>query len=321
MTSVKIDPKAYPIADVLPLLLLDRTSKENVIFATDSYEDRGELFGAKLPITPGLITRDGACIIQPRVLKDREEQQQRTRKRAEVFTPSWVCCLMIDRLDEDWFGRDGVFGNLDGQEWHPCSGRIEFPKGKRWQAYVDSRRLEITCGEAPYIASRYDMGTGAPIPIGERIGILDRKLRVVNENTDAEEDWLRAVRDHIGEPIVFALDEALICNGSFGGRSDEFIIWVYGDDSAARFNGVVVLGNQISPYSVRNRDGLLYTDLSRTVSDAFANESILDMQGITEAVSRYYFQNGESFDGLSVAPEYQERFDRLAEEAIGCYGA
>ena len=66
---------------------------------------------------------------------------------------------------------------------------------------------------------------------------------------------------------------------------------------------------------------MLYTDLSRTVSDAFANESILDMQGITEAVSRYYFQNGESFDGLSVAPEYQERFDRLAEEAIGCYGA
>ena len=130
-------------------------------------------------------------------------------------------------------------------------------------------------------------------------------------------EWLKAVRDHIGEPIVFALDEALICNGSFGGRSDEFIIWVYGDDSAARFNGVVVLGNQISPYSVRNRDGLLYTDLSRTVSDAFANESILDMQGITEAVSRYYFQNGESFDGLSVAPEYQERFDRLAEEAIG----
>ena len=28
-------------------------------------------------------------------------------------------------------------------------GRIEFPKQNKWQHYVDSRRLEITCGEAP----------------------------------------------------------------------------------------------------------------------------------------------------------------------------
>ena len=28
------------------------------------------------------------------------------------------------------------------------------------------------------------------IPINCRIGILDRKLRVVNENTDTEEDWM-----------------------------------------------------------------------------------------------------------------------------------
>ncbi len=133
-------------------------------------------------------------------------------------------------------------------------------------------------------------------------------------------EWLRAVRDCIGEPIVFALDEALMCNGSFGGRSDEFIVWVYGDDSVTRYNGVVVLGNQISPFSVKSRNGLLYADLSRTVSDAFANESILDMQGITEAVSRYYYQNGESFDGISVAPEYQERFEKLAEEAIDYHG-
>lgn len=132
--------------------------------------------------------------------------------------------------------------------------------------------------------------------------------------------WLKAVQDCIGEPIVFALDEALMCQGNFGGRSDEYIVWVYGEDSAARFNGVVVLGNHISSHSVKSRNGLQYTDLSRTVSDAFANETILDMQGITEAVSRYYYKNGESFDGLFVAPEYQEKFERLAEEAVDYYG-
>lgn len=55
---------------------------------------------------------------------------------------------------------------------------------------MDSKRLEITCGEAPYIVSRYDAATGEIIPIERRIGILDRKLRVVNENTETEEDWL-----------------------------------------------------------------------------------------------------------------------------------
>lgn len=131
--------------------------------------------------------------------------------------------------------------------------------------------------------------------------------------------WLKAVRNCLGESVVFALDEALMCHGSFGGRSDEYIVWVYGDNSVARYNGVVVLGNRISPYNVKEKNGLRYTDFNRTLSDAFANESILDMQGITEAVSRYYYRSGNSFDGISVAPEFQERFEKLANEAIDYY--
>ncbi len=131
--------------------------------------------------------------------------------------------------------------------------------------------------------------------------------------------WLKAVHECIGANVVFALDEALMCQGNFGGRSDEFIVWVYGDDNLFRFNGVVVLGNQVSPYNVKERNGLLYTDFNRTISDALANESILDMQGITEAISKYYYRNGESFEGISVAPEYQDKFDMLANAAIEYY--
>ncbi|HOA10997.1 MAG: helix-turn-helix transcriptional regulator [Bacilli bacterium] len=75
-------------------------------------------------------------------------------------------------------------------------------------------------------------------------------------------------------------------------------------------------GNFISPYAVVSKNGLKYTDLSRTITDAFANEEILDMQGITEAISRYYFTNNEKLDGIAVAPEYQERFERLVSDAI-----
>lgn len=131
--------------------------------------------------------------------------------------------------------------------------------------------------------------------------------------------WLKAIRDRIGENVVFALDEALMCQGSFGGRSDEYIVWVYGDDAAANYNGVVLLGNKVSQYCIEEKNGLRYTNFNRTLSDALANEAILDMQGITEAVSRYYYSNNESFSGLFVAPEFQERFERLANEARDYY--
>ena len=36
--------------------------------------------------------------------------------------------------------------------------------------------------------------------------------------------WLRAVRDCLGEDVVFALDQALMCQGNFGGRNDEYIV-------------------------------------------------------------------------------------------------
>lgn len=131
--------------------------------------------------------------------------------------------------------------------------------------------------------------------------------------------WLQAVRDRIGEPFIFALDEALMCQGSFGGRNDEFVVWGYGKASAARFNGVALLGEQIERSDIEERNGLFYTNFNRTLSDALACEEILDMQGITEALSRYYDSHGESFEGISVAAEYRERFEELAEEAAGYY--
>ena len=139
------------------------------------------------------------------------------------------------------------------------------------------------------------------------------------ENYIGSLSWLKAVRDRIGEEVVFALDQALMCQGIFGGRSDEFIVWVYGDESLDRFNGVAVLGRKVSPFCILEKNGLKFTDLNRTISDALANESILDMQGITEAVSRYYFDNGESFKGISVPPEYQEAFEKLAQNAASYY--
>jgi hypothetical protein len=84
---------------------------------------------------------------------------------AEVFTPLWICNAQINLIDDAWFGRKNVFNteilNKEGlHSWKTNPKKITFPDDKTWKQYVRDTRLEITCGEAPYITSRYDTTTG-----------------------------------------------------------------------------------------------------------------------------------------------------------------
>lgn len=187
-----IDISSYPVINVLDLLLQDKSTKKNIIWATDTYEELGEGFTDKVQMTAHSLLRR-TDLIRPRIQKSQEAQEQRTRKRAEVFTPVWLCNQMNNYCDNDWFGQKGVFNTENSDHtWTVSEGKIEFSKEKRWQNYVDSRRLEITCGEAPYLVSRYDVASGELIaPPIRRIGILDRKLRIVNENTETHEEWVK----------------------------------------------------------------------------------------------------------------------------------
>lgn len=188
-----IDMNVYPVSKNLKALLKDKTTKKNIIFATSVYSSKGTPIKETEQMTEKILKGFAQCEIQPRVLKNREQQQERTRAKAEVFTPSWICNKMNNHCDEEWFGRKNVFNTEQGQEWRLNTEKIEFDTEDDWKKYVDSKRLEITCGEAPYIVSRYDAATGEIIEIKRRIGILDRKLRVVNENTDNETEWFKWV--------------------------------------------------------------------------------------------------------------------------------
>lgn len=187
-----IDIGSAPVAPLLDILLQDKSTKKNIIWATDTYEEYGNGFTDKEQIDRDLLLQH-ADIIKPRIQKSLEAQAARTRKKAEVFTPAWLCNLMNNYCDQEWFGRKDVF-NKENEDhtWTVVEEPIEFPKRKIWKHYVDSRRLEITCGEAPYLVSRYDVSTGELIvPPKRRIGQLDRKLRIVNENTDTYDEWLK----------------------------------------------------------------------------------------------------------------------------------
>lgn len=183
----------YPVQPVLRLLLQDKTTKQNIIWATNTYASLGYGYTDHDQMQPSLFSGFRAGIIQPRTQRSREHQAARTRQKAEVFTPIWICNQMNNTCDEEWFGRKNVFNIQNGAERTMVDKMVVFPEKKKWMDYVDSRRLEITCGEAPFLVSRYNASTGEAIPIKDRIGILDRKLRIVNENTHTEEEWLKWV--------------------------------------------------------------------------------------------------------------------------------
>lgn len=165
MSERLIDIEDDLIKPLLSLFLKDKTTSENIIWATDTYSD----FEEKDHMNEKDILLHSE-MIRPRVEKSLDEQKSRTKKKAEVFTPTWICKRMNDNIDKS-------------------------SKTKTWKEYVDSRVLEITCGEAPFLVSRYDTVTGEPIPLKDRAGLLDRKLKAVNENAHVKEEWLEwAVR-------------------------------------------------------------------------------------------------------------------------------
>lgn len=178
---------------LLSILLKDRTTGRNIIWATNDYLQLGEIYREKNEISLDIINGKTEKFIRPRITKSFERQSDRTKEKAEVFTPSWVCNKQNNLIDEAWFGYENVFNKHLNKNWETNREKIIFPdkKNKTWKKYIDARRLEITCGEAPYITSRYDTVTGETIALDTRIGLLDRKLRVVYENTDTEEDWLK----------------------------------------------------------------------------------------------------------------------------------
>ena len=146
------------IKPLLSLLLKDKTTGENIIWATDTH--------------PVFMTEKDILLhsemIRPRVEKSLDEQKTRTKKKAEVFTPTWICNRMNDNIDKS-------------------------SETKTWKEYVDSRVLEITCGEAPFLVQRYDTVTGKSIPLKGRAGLLDRKLKAVGKNTSVYDEWLKWV--------------------------------------------------------------------------------------------------------------------------------
>jgi len=155
--------------DLLATLLQDKTTGKNILWATDSYEQIGNKFAPLSSITTDLVTGKNGTLIQPRAVKSKKEQLIRTRDKAEVFTPLSIVKQMNEACDTKRVTKHN------------------------WQEYIALLKLEITCGEAPFIVSRYDpvSDTQELLPLNKRVGFLDNKLRIVSKYCNTQADWLK----------------------------------------------------------------------------------------------------------------------------------
>ncbi len=159
-------------SDLLDILLLDQTrstaiKKHNILWGADSYRKHKPT--SEINIED--ITDENTYLIQPRIAKSKEEQKARTQGKAEVFTPREIVAEMNQQAD--WAGKN-------------------WPTDKNnWQKYVQELRLEITCGEAPFIVGRYNAVNGKKVlKLSDRVGFLDRKLQTVSKYCDDQKTWL-----------------------------------------------------------------------------------------------------------------------------------
>jgi len=221
--------------NLLEILLQDKTTGATILWATDSYEKMGESYSFQSAIKIDLITGEYGNLIQPRAVKSKEEQLLRTREKAEVFTPLSIVKQMNDACDTKTITQNN------------------------WQEYVALLKLEITCGEAPFIVSRYDPVSEKQelLPLTERVGFLDKKLSIVSKYCETQEDWLKWTR------IAFQSSYGYEWQGDSLLIARENLLYTFIDYYQEKFKEVPILKLQkeiaeIIVWNLFQMDGLKY---------------------------------------------------------------
>lgn len=227
------------ISPILDILLIDRTkstakTNKNIIWGNNNYILYGaDYYSEKKEITPELITGIYINLITPRALKTAERQKKRTKTKAEVFTPTWIVKKQNDAIDAEY-------------------------KDDSLEEYTRRKWLEITCGEAPYMATRYDMETGDIIQLNERVGFVDRKLARINAEITDKAEWQRLVE------LAFKSSYGFEWNGDSLFLARENLLYTYRDYYNKKWGELPTVGlfeeiAKIISYNIFQMDGLTYT--------------------------------------------------------------
>lgn len=228
--NISEESLAKESADLLKILLKDRTTKKSIVWATHSYELLGKGFAPSDRINPSKVTGNFANLIQPRSEKSKYEQKDRTKIRAEVFTPTWLVAKQNGYVESK-------LGSLSLEE------------------YVDLRWLEVTCGEAPYMVTRYDTVTGEEIPLSERVGFVDRKLQRISREVSDEVTFYKLVKDayHASYGYEYQGDSLLLARENLLATFEDYYLAKTGNQPTLEQKKEIAT---IISYNVFQMDGL-----------------------------------------------------------------
>ena len=314
---------------LLDKLLADKTTKRHILWGTNAYREYGEQYAKYCEIFVTRILFHSFDVTKTRVRRDVKQQVGRTKMHGEVSTPLWVCNKMIDAIDCDWF----TMKTLPIDAWQQVDTLFQQTK-KSWKTYVDNKRLEITCGEAPYLVQRYDGTNGNMIPVEERRGILDRKLHVISEYVTTREEWIywatRALEATFG--YEYQGDNLLIARVNVIKTFIEF--YTHRWNEVLDVNILNRLANKVT-WNLWQMDGL--TDTIPCHIDSMEEISLFEepIKNVTQSVCRIYDwrnmkqsivfatmkgrQTGMKFDYVIGNPPFQEDTNGAGRQARPLY--
>ncbi|MDR2661187.1 MAG: restriction endonuclease [Lactobacillaceae bacterium] len=278
--------KKYP--EIAEILLIDRTMSspkqtKNIIWANDNYAwIDPKKFGPTKQIKIELITNEYSELIKPRALKSAELQKERTKTKAEVFTPTWVVKLQNDAIDEAYQNDD-------------------------LETYIKRTWLEITTGEAPYMVSRYHMDSGKIIPLAERVGFVDRKLKRINNEINDKSKWQEMVE------MAYKTSFGFEWNGDSLLLARENLLYTYRDYYLAKWqenppreflkNIAIIIS-----YNLFQMDGLKYIIPLSEKREKITNIQ-LDLFGEDEIEEQWIIKPGKRVQIMNWETKKTEYFD------------
>lgn len=142
-------------------------------------------------------------------------------------------------------------------------------------------------------------------------------LSKISSNYVSNRAWLRDVVS--GREVILCGVSALEFLEMFVGYMDEKEVHVYAKEKCLSDNIDYQMVNDFDNIDYIVFGNVMCTSFNQTINDMLKNIDTEDETAIIEALSNYYYSNGESFKGIEIKPDNISAFQTLKPLAIEYY--